>query len=187
MRVWSSGYGSVQGWEPSLQCCSSPSPATSGRRTNGTISFVLYSFFHLCFLLHFLLNVFLLYLFPLYYFPVIPFFPYFLSPHSLSSSCFFLLSLPCSFLFFVLPTPCLLPLYAYFCPPNFQLPDSSCCPYFCLPFFNCLPFSRLSFPLLSPVFYYSLCATLFLFLCFPTVLILSLVSLLGWSTSTRGW
>lgn len=88
----------MQGWEPSLQCCSSPSPATSGRRTNGTISFVLYSFFHLCFLLHFLLNVFLLYLFPLYYFPVIPFFPYFLSPHSLSSSCFFLLSLLCSFL-----------------------------------------------------------------------------------------
>lgn len=41
VRVWSSGYGSVQGWEPSLQCCSFPSPATSGRRTNGTISVLL--------------------------------------------------------------------------------------------------------------------------------------------------
>ncbi len=40
VRGWSSGSDSVQDWEPSLQCCSSPSPATSGRRIKGKILFL---------------------------------------------------------------------------------------------------------------------------------------------------
>lgn len=51
VRAWSSGSSLAPAWEPSLQCCSFPWPATSGRRTNGIFSFLfcnLFSFVFFC-------------------------------------------------------------------------------------------------------------------------------------------
>lgn len=148
----------------SLQYCSSPSPATSGRRTKGMIFSVSPS---VSFLLSFLFYSFISFSYSL---PV------------------FLLNIIPLFLIF-------LPLLRSFLPRFFPFSPSPYFPffmhYFCLLIFpTCFKLllsgsschsSLVSF---SPIFTWT---TLFLFCFFPTVLIPSLCSLLGWSTSTPAW
>lgn len=122
MRGWSSGCGLAQGWGLSPRCCSSPSPATSGRRTKGTISFFLLSF-HICF----------------------PSFPFPCSTASILCSLFTssLLLLLLSFL----PAPLLLTVLPYKC--NFFLPPYSL-PFPSLLLISCLSLSPPSSPHLVP-------------------------------------
>lgn len=74
VRALSSGSSLVQDWELSLQCCSFPWPAISGRRTNGIFSLLFFNFSH-----HYLITCFLI--FPLIPLNILPFSLSHLLPH----------------------------------------------------------------------------------------------------------